>query len=134
MELTAQNVNEVAKHCLFRDDEIGEGEAAIPSNAIIVDGIVGRYGFHPDRLSERKADIASMLDDLPDEFKEGHGGGMSFLNACMTKNGTHWGEHPTMGMLFALGIGVDLAAYTFPREMWNALPGGVPYVTVKTLS
>jgi hypothetical protein len=48
----------------------------------------------------------------------------------VTKHGEHWGEHPTMGMLFALGIGAGLASYPIPREMWSALPGGVPYVTI----
>ena len=127
--LTSANVNEVAKRCLFTDEELLVPGVA-PEGAIIVEGIVNRYAFHPDRLGASTAEIAAMLDCLDDAFKTDGGGGMSFLNACVTKDGEHWGEHPTMGMLFALGIGAGLAKYTMPREMWSVLPGSVPYITV----
>jgi len=133
MKLTAENVNAVASRCLFTDDEMPNQNEA-PEGAVMVDGIVCRYAFHPERLTASKREIASMLDCLEDSFKTKGGGGMSFLNACMTKDGEHWGEHPTMGMLFALGIGAGLAFYTLPRELWTALPGSVPYVTIDSLA
>lgn len=129
MHLTAENVNAVAARVLFRDDEIADPQTP-PDGAIVVDGIVSRYAFHPERLASERGNIARLLDGLDDSFKSNGGGGMSFLNACMTKDGEHWGEHPTMGMLFALGIGAGLCSYTLPREMWPVLPGGVPYITV----
>lgn len=129
MELTAANVETVAQHCLFTQEEMPEG-AGLPEDAVKVEGIICNYGFNAARLAEKRSDIASMLDCLSDDFKATGGGGMSFLNACMTKSGEHWGEHPTMGLLFALGIGAGLARYTMPREMWPILPGGVPYLTV----
>lgn len=128
MELTAANVNEVAGRVLFRDDEIVDGN--VPADAVRVEGIVCNYAFSRDRLNSEKLNIASLLDGLADDFKTGGGGGMSFLNACMTKEGVHWAEHPTMGMLFALGIGCGLCSYTLPRDMWAILPGSVPYITI----
>jgi len=129
MELTADNVNAVASRALFRDDEITDLRTP-PDGAVIVDGIVSKYAFHPERLAAERGNIAALLDGLDESFKSTGGGGMSFLNACMTKDGEHWGEHPTMGMLFALGIGSGLCSYTLPREMWPVLPGGVPYITI----
>jgi len=129
MKLTAENVRAVATDCLFTDDEYPRG-VEVPEGAVVVEGIVNKYGFHPTRLEDHRADVASMLDQLEDSFKTAGGGGMSFLRACYDKDDNHWGEHPTMGLLFGLGIGLGIAHYTLPRDMWPALPGGVPYITI----
>lgn len=129
MNLTADNVRSVAQKCLFTDAEFRDGED-VPAGAVVVDGIVGKYAFHQDRLADNTGDIASLLSGLEDSFMSEGGGGMSFLQACMDRSGNHWGEHPTMGLLFGLGIGAGLCFYTLPREMWAVLPGGVPYITI----
>lgn len=129
MDLTAENVRAVATAALFTDAELIDDDT-IPDGAVVVDGIMARFAFHPVRIVERKADIAALLDGLPDTFKTDGGGGMSFLEACMTKAGVHWAEHPTMETLFALGIGAGLAVYTMPRDLWGILPGGMPYITI----
>lgn len=121
--LTAENVETVFRDCLFRD---GEDTA----QAQIVEGVVSKFGFHPDRLAAHKTEIAEMLDGLPDEFKMAKGGGWSFLNACMTKRGDQWGEHRNIEQLLALGIASDQAKMLMPREMWKVLPGGMPYFAV----
>ena len=36
------------------------------------------------------------------------------------------------GKLVVLGIGVGMVAYSLPRDVWNILPGGVPYVIIDT--
>lgn len=123
MKLTAQNVHDLFLECLFREEEPQESPA-------IAEGIMATYVFHPGRLAEHKQDIADMLADLPDEFQSGKGGGMSFLNACMTRDGEHWGEHPTMEKLFCLGMAAGLVKSALPRSMWNSLPGGMPYYVV----
>jgi hypothetical protein len=33
-----------------------------------------------------------------------------------------------MEALVALGVGLGMAQFQMPREMWSVLPGGVPYV------
>lgn len=71
-----------------------------------------------------------MLADLPDEFMQEKGGGWSFLNMCMTKDGEQWGEHPNMEELMVLGCGLGLMKLQLPRAVWSSLPGGVPYLSV----
>lgn len=130
MNLSAEKVNEVFRHCLFKDEEL-PGDGNPPADAVLVEGLTQKFGLHPGRLEEKKAIIKSFLDDLPTEFHpadKGGGGGMSFLNMCMDKEGNHWGEHPTMQELVVLGIATKQMQYCAPRELWSVLPGGVPYV------
>jgi hypothetical protein len=125
MKLTAENVRETIKFCLFKD---GEDQ----TDAVIVEGIVRTFGFEPTRLNKKKQDIADMLDELPDTFKEGKGGGWSFLNMCETKTGVQWTDfHQTMEELLCLGIGTKQAEILLPKEMWKAFPGGMPYCVIK---
>lgn len=127
MELTAQNVEVIFLDCLFRD-----GEDA--SKAKIVNGVVTDFGFHPERLENRKPEISELLDRLPDEFHANKGGGWSFLNACLTKSGEHWGEHRNIEQLLALGIATEQAKILMPREMWKLFPGGMPYFAVTPIA
>lgn len=122
MELTGTNVDKVFRECLFEDGED-------TTNHVKACGVRTNVGFHPGRLEERKPDIVSMLGQLSDDFTKN--GGMSFLNACITKEGEHWGEHPTVDQLLCLGLAIDKIEYCFPRENWNVLPGGMPYFLVK---
>jgi hypothetical protein len=129
--LTAAHVEEVMTDCVFRDDEWREGEPT-PENMVRVEGIVGDYGFHPGRLQEHAEEIRAMLRELPPEFMQSGGGGMSFLNACDDKYGEQWtGLHRTMGFLFGLGMAIGYVDCLFPRDLWSAMPGGVPYYVVK---
>lgn len=124
MKLTSENVHKTLSSCFFKDNEDQTG-------AIIVEGIMSKFGFHPERLAQNKQNIGEMLTDLGDSFHEDKGGGMSFLNACMTKDGEHWGEHSSMEALFVLGVATNQAKSVLPRNMWNLLPGGMPYFVVK---
>ncbi len=121
--LTAANVEKVFTDCLFRIDED-------TTNAKVIECVVHTFGFNPDRLMPHKEEISSMLNELPDNFKKDIGGGWSFLNACMTKDGIQWGEHKDIEMLLALGIATGLADMLMPRDMWPILPGGMPYFSV----
>lgn len=116
MKLTEQNVETLFAKCLKDRGELVEG--IVGSAALDVAGV--------------EDDIAAMLSALPDEFQAGGAsGGWSFLNACMTKDGEQWtGLHQTMDKLFMLGIAAGKARWLLPREMWSALPGGMPYVSV----
>jgi hypothetical protein len=128
MKLSAENVDAVVKDCLYRDEEITPGKT--PEGVVIVEGIMTKFGFHPGRLAAHKEDIREMLSELPDQFFVGKGGGWSFLNACMTKEGEQWGEHRDMDALFSLGIGVGFVRNQLPRDMWAVLPGCMPYFSV----
>ena len=126
----AEKTRELMKHCLFKDTELVDGKP--PENAVIVEGIVNRFGFHPGRIAEKKDEIKELLDEMPASFHIGGGGGMSFLNLCMDKHDNHWAEHQTMGDLVCLGIAAGMAKYCLPRDMWNMFPGGMPYVQFNT--
>jgi hypothetical protein len=131
MELTSENVESVVLDCLYRDEELDESSEEAPPGAVLAEGILRTYAFHPARLKTHEEDIASMLSQLPATFKEGEGGGMSFLQAAEREDGVQWGEHREMEALFALGIAVGKVKPCMPRPLWRALPGGMPYYVVK---
>jgi hypothetical protein len=122
--ITSNRVNEIFMDCLFKEDEDH-------TNHILVKAIMSDIGFHPQRLESHRKDVEELLDDLPVSFKQSSGGGMSFLNACVDKNGTQWGEHRNMEQLFALGMGLGIVEECAPRKMWSILPGGMPYYVIK---
>lgn len=122
-QLTSKNVHDMVTECLFK-----EGEDT--SNAVIAESVMLKAGFHPGRLEKNKMAIGEMLSQLPKPFMLATGGGWSFLNACMTESGEHWGEHPSIDSLLALGIATDQAKILMPREMWPMFPGGLPYFVV----
>lgn len=119
--LCAKTVNETFLHCLFHDEEIVDGKP--PDNAMIVEGVMGKFELHPGRLAEKRSAIRDMMDELPAEFDEG----WSFLNMCMDKHGNHWAEHPTVNELVVLGLAIGALKCLAPRELWPTLPGGMPY-------
>ena len=122
--LTSEKVEQIFLDCLFR-----EGEDT--SNHIAAEGIVSTVGFNPARLESHRAEIEALLDELPDEFKQSSGGGMSFLNACNDKHGDQWtGLHQRMEQLFQLGMAIKKVRSLMPRSMWSALPGGMPYYVI----
>lgn len=122
-KISAKEVRALLLSCLFK-----EGEDT--TNYVPAEGILSRLGFHPERLEQARPQVVAWLNLLPDNFKEEGGGGMSFLAACMDKNGVHWGEHQSMEQLFLLGIGLGLVKCLLPRDMWQVLPGGMPYYVV----
>lgn len=124
MELTSKNVQSVLLDSLFQQHPEDE------SKAVKVEGVVGRFGFDPERLKKHEEDVVSMLKQLPKEFHKEVGGGYSFLGACNRADGQQWGEHRSMDELFCLGIALGKVAFAMPREMWAMLPGGMPYLIV----
>jgi hypothetical protein len=131
--IDAERVVKILRDCLFKEDELADGQT--PPTAVIVEGILHPFGLHPERLENHRDEVTTMLQSLPKQFhttENGGDGGWSFLNACQDANDVQWtGLHVTMDALFVLGIGLGLAAWLLPREYWNVLPGGMPYVVVK---
>jgi hypothetical protein len=64
-------------------------------------------------------------------LKHQDAGGATFLNACVDKNGTQWGEHRNIDQLLCLGIAIGKVSFPMPKEMWSMLPGGMPFVQYK---
>lgn len=128
-KLTADRVRELMGRALFKDDE-RDPAGIVPQDAVLVEGVTRTFGFHPGRLAEIKPDVDALLAELPEQFQGGKGGGWSFLNACMDRNDHQWGEHQDIEALVCLGIGAGSAAFLMPRDMWDVLPGGMPYFVV----
>lgn len=124
--INACEVHETFIGCLFKPEELIDGKPIV--EPVIVDGIMTRAGLHPMRVAKAKEQIAAWLGNLDPVFRLG----MSFLNMCTDRNGDQWaGEHRTMDELVMLGLATDALFYCAPREFWNALPGGMPYVQVR---
>lgn len=124
MELTTDAVRKILLDSLFKENEDH-------SKSITAEGITATFHFHPERLESHRVEVLSLLKELPIEFMEKTGGGMTFLNGCIDKNGSQWGEQMNVQELMVLGIGLGLAEYCLPRDMWSVLPGGMPYFMVK---
>lgn len=120
-ELTAERVREMFLSCLFKEGEEQSG-------AVIVPGLTIRVWFHPQRLEEQREKLVQMIDQLPQEFLLDVGGGWSFLELALRKDGCHWAEHKTMQEFLLMCIGLKMAGYLLPRDIWPSLPGGVPYI------
>lgn len=117
--LTAEQVEQTFKACQGVDVE--------------VDAIVGLVRFDKSKLADHAELVAAMLLELPTEFRADGGGGWSFLNACNDRHGNQWtGFHRTMAMLFALGQGIGMVQCQLPREVWDVLPGGMPYYVIRS--
>lgn len=125
MKLNAKNVSEIFFDCFPANKDVDI------SGLIIVEGILAKFGFLPEKIEKHRNDIVEMLMELPKEFMGEEGGGWSFLNASVNKDGVQWtGDHRIMEQLFCLGIAIDKVKNVFPREVWGGLPGGVPYYVV----
>lgn len=129
--LTVGTVTKLFGDCLFTQEEVGAAvEPEQPADAVQVEGVLRKFAFHPGRLESHREEVKALLAELPDNFQASKGGGWTFLNACVTKGGEQWGEHAHCEMLLTLGIGLGLAKWQLPRDMWRVLPGGMPYVVV----
>lgn len=119
--LTTAAVDKLVSACLYGDERPEEG-------ALIVRGIVRTFGFDRDKVAERVGQVESLIRELPEPFLSSAGGGWSFLNLCVDRHDRQWGEHPTMEALCCVAIAAGRASWLFPRDLWDALPGGVPYI------
>lgn len=124
--LTAEAVDLVMKDCLFKEEEVTGVKP--PEGAVVVEGIVSKYAFHPQRLEQNREKVKAMLDELPETFE----GGWTFLNMCYDKHDNQWtGEHRVMEELMCLGLALGLMIYCLPdRKLWGVFHGSMPYVQV----
>lgn len=130
--LTAEKVEALLDECLL--DTI-DGQKT--TKMIIVAGILNTYAFDADRIEAHVPAIKEMLDQLPDTFRQAlpedpdAGGGWSFLNLCMRKDGVQWtGLHWVQEMLMCLGAAAGWV-YITDKRLWDLFYGGMPYVTVR---
>ncbi len=128
MELTSENVTSVFMDCIAKDRDFEVN----PDPYVVIQGITSSFALVRERVAAHESDIEGLLTGLSDDFREGGGGGMSFLAMCDDRNGNQWtGMHKVMQELVVLGIAAEKVVIPFPREVWSALPGGMPYIVVK---
>lgn len=126
--IDSKEIDSIFKDCLMNKD-ISEIET---EEARLVEGVMSKYLLSLDKLEEHEDRIMEILLCLHSNFLRSGGGGYSFLNACTDKNGDLWtGFHTRVEQLLVLGIGISKVEFQLPREMWKALPGGMPYFVVK---
>lgn len=121
MILTAEAVHDLAMDCLYSDGED-------TSDAVIVRGVTMTVGFDPIRIRARTEDIRALLGELPIAFQGKDGD--SFLNACVRRDGTQWGEHRDVQALMLLGLAAGLV-WVLDRQFWPVCPGGMPLFGIK---
>jgi len=132
--LTCDNVRAIIKDCLLHEDEIDRSQR-VPKpkdgvNFATAEGIVTTFGFHVGRLESHRQEIHDLLYCLPQEFQAGKGGGWSFMNMPTRADGSLWGEQQNAEELLCLGLATDQCKYLMPREMWELMPGSMPYIAV----
>ncbi len=128
--LTGEKVDALVCEVLFHDEDLkGLEEGEAPKGAIMADGLVHKYGFHPERLAASRARVVQMLTELPGKFFTDEGSGWSFLNLPTRKDGSVWGNPTQAEALFCLAMASGLAGYCLEhRDLWQIFPGSVPYV------
>lgn len=122
IKLTSENVYEIFTNCLFKDDEVVNNTPMY--DFVVADGILNTFVFHAKRLEISDKKIGELIKQLP-EFDEP----ISFLNLCLDKEGKTWGEHINMEQLVTLGVACGYLDYTFPKDMWEILPGRMPFIS-----
>lgn len=122
--LNSDDVEKIFLDCLHKDGEEIK-------DYVKAEGIMSTVGFHPERLKSHEKEIMDMLLELPEPFLKSKGGGWSFLNACCDKHDNLWtGEHRRVEQLIQLGLAIGKVLCPMPRNVWPAMPGGMPYYTV----
>jgi hypothetical protein len=121
--IDAQRVQTLLTDCFFRP---GEDTSA----QVVAEGALMTYGFHPERLASHRAEIVTMLAQLPEAFFDDAGGGMSLMAMVADRDNVQWGEQVTADALYVLANALGLARYCMPREMWRMFPGGMPYIVI----
>lgn len=121
--LTSKKVHAMLDICKRKEDE--------SAGYIEISGIKNKHMLNVGRLENNRAAIVAMLNELPEQFHATTGGGWTFLNACNNRFNEQWTDfHFDMEALFAMGQALGLVSELMPREMWDVLPGGMPYYVI----
>jgi hypothetical protein len=123
-----ERVKRTVLKIMYLEEELPT-DGSVPEGAVMSQGLVRTFGFHPERLKQETPIIKALVQEIvADEFLKGKGGGHTFLNLCVDRKGVQWGEHQEMEALFCMAQAIGDAGFCMPRTFWAALPGGMPYV------
>ena len=120
--LTTRNLLDVYSDCLIKDYEVDNDEPTV--NFVLGEGVSSVSVFNAERLEKNKEKIIRLIDELS-KIEEG----VSFIEMCCDKNGSQWtSDCLKIDLLVMLGIATETLQFTLPREDWDTLPDGVPYI------
>lgn len=103
-----------------------------PSSIIVADGVTRSVRFQGERLYAHVSDIELMLSHVSSFFYDDRGGGHTYLELGLLRDGSRWGTRRDADRLFTLGLALNLIAYARPdRAEWSLFPEGIPYVRIK---
>lgn len=133
--IDAKRISAMIRASLWTEEQMaaaGHDQKAMMEKSVIVHGITQNLAFQPENLEVHRAEVSRFLQALDSSFMESGGGGMSFVHMSFDRSGEQWGEQRNAEELLCMGIGLGLCEFLLPRDLWAGLPGGVPYVVVKT--
>lgn len=130
--ISAERIREIVVNSLLSENELDDVKSGKKDYVgIVAISISGKsLVFIKDKIMKFKDEVKAYLNLLPDEFKDEKGGGYTFLNSVVDKNGNQWGGQASADELFCLGTALGLSKYIGSGLMLMAFPGHVPYVTV----
>ena len=128
MRLTDTNVRKTLDKCLRVSQPLANHLTIDDANqTILVEGIAHSFVFDANLLASEKNHIEELLASLPTNFNQGR----PFLEMYCTRTGRAWTNSPTtLEKLLALGMAIGKVSYTHPKNIWWALSGGMPYITI----
>lgn len=133
LELTADNVHETITDCFFKEEELTRNEVGDfiqPDGAVFGEGVIRNAWLKEVKVQEHLQDIKDFLSQLADSFRGTLGD--TFLKMPFRLDGEQWGEHADAESLLILGEVSQLITLPYPRDKWDTLPGGVPYIMIIT--
>ncbi len=99
--------------------------------AVIAEMLACKVYMSKDKVEAAREQITKDLLNLHPNFIRATGGGWTFINACLDRNGDLWTNcHRDMDELVTMGVMIGKVIMLFPRNHWDSLPGGVPYFVV----
>lgn len=124
--ISAKRVREMFTDSLLPTDHTDE------TKCISVYGVTSIFGLDPEKIEKYRAEIYSLMEELPNEFWDSPigQGGYSFIRLPFTKDGDQWGEQQNAQELMILGLAAGYMQYMFGMDFWKALPGSVPYIVI----
>jgi hypothetical protein len=130
-KLSAENVERIFFDCLMPENLTDEQIEKI--KFISTEGVSIGGDFQVKELNKHRQRITEMISQLPETFLQHEGGGWSFLNLCLNKDGQQWTDsHEVCDMLVCLGLAIDKIEFNIKdRSKWWSMPGGMPYVFIK---
>ncbi len=126
--LTAERVRDLYARCFRPESEYHPTRATRTQ----IEGWLMRHTFSVPQLAKSREEIIRLLLAIHRGFRsdEGQGGSVGMLT--MRDDNVMWtGDMSDIEKLLSLGMAVGLVTFCVPREKWDRLPNGLPYVRIE---